>query len=171
MYGQLPTSAATLEKNYETVRKGKEELEATLNEAKAMREKVSELKSSKGFLTSTDLDKLENELSVKNSVIQNSEIAESKILDLEIQIAEIKSSDDFVLPAEKVQVVNKIEELQKSIANAYHIKGEISKVERDPGYCSEAEIEKLQNKLDSVQKVFRKINPSNQGKIYFECSK
>ena len=170
MDGQLPTSAATLEKNYETVRRGQEELEAKLTNAKAIKEKISKLKSSEGFLTPTELAQLENEASVQNTVIQNSAIAESKILVLEKQIAEIKSSGDFVSPAEKVQVANKVKDLQISIANAHLLKEDISKFEKDPGFCSESEMEKLQKELDSVQKILRKINPSNPGKNFFDAS-
>ena len=49
------------------------------------------------------------------------------------------------------------------------VQEEISEVEKDPGFCTEAEIEKLQKELDSVISVLSKLQPLNQGKVNYEC--
>ena len=55
--------------------------------------------------------------------------------------------------------------MKTSIRQAYLVQTEISETENDSEFCSEAEIEKLQKELDSVQNILTKISPSNQGKI------
>jgi hypothetical protein len=165
--GQLPESAAALEKNYESVKKGKEHLEAKLNKAKSLKEKITKLKSGAEFLLPMDISQLGWEISIKTSKLNTSSIAESEIKILEMEIEKIKSSGRFVPPAEKNQIRNQIEAMQKSITNATKAQEEICNAERDSGFCSDAKIYQLQKELDSVQSVLKKLQRLNSGKVNF----
>ena len=138
-------------------------MEAKLSLAKALRDKISQLKLSKTFCTQKDLDLLDNEKTIKTTFIQNSEIVNSEISMHEEKIAKLKSSINYVSPAEKVQIKMQIKELETSISNARLVRDEILKAEKDPGFCSETEIDNLQKEVDSVQNVFTKIQPLKQG--------
>ena len=167
---QLLETAADLEKKFETVKKGKEELEAKINKAKVLSEKISRLKSTKGFCTQEDLGQLVIEKTNQDSIIHNSEVAESKVKMLEEELAKIKSSGTIVLPERKVRIKNRIKTLQRSITKAQVVQGLISKAENDSGFCSETEIEKLQKDLHSIMGILRKIQPLNQGKSFFKLN-
>ncbi len=54
--------------------------------------------------------------------------------------------------------------MKESIGKAENIQKQISALAKDSRFCSQAEIEELQNELDSAQNVFKKIQPLNQGK-------
>jgi cob(I)alamin adenosyltransferase len=161
----LPESAAALEKYYDSVKKGKEELEAKLNKAKHLREKISQLKSTKDFLSQKDLSQLNIEMATQTSAIHNSSVTESEIRMLEEKLAKLKTSGTVISPIGKIQIRNRIEAIQKSIANAAKVQEKISKAETDSEFCSETEIEKLQKEFDSVQRVLKKLQPFNTGKV------
>ncbi len=154
-------SAAALEANYNSVKKGKEELEGKLNKAEYLRAKILQLKSD--FLSQKDLDQLDFEMMIQRTIIFNSSIAESEIKEHEEIIAKIKSSGRIVSPAEQVKIMSKIEAMQKSVQNNTKAREETLKAEQDSGFCSQAEIEHLQKDLDSVQNVFKKLQPSSAG--------
>ena len=163
----LPKSAAALEKNYDKVKKGKEDLEAKLNKATILQEKISQLKLGNDFLLETDLSQLDIEMRNKTSKLNTSSVAELEIRILAEEIEKIKSSGRFVPPTDKVQMRNRIEEIQKLIRNAAKVQEEILKAEEDSDFCSEADIEKLKKELDSVQTVFKKLQRLNSGRGYF----
>jgi hypothetical protein len=140
-------------------------LEAKLNKAKSLKEKISKLKSGKDFLLPSDLSQLGIEINIKTSLIKKSSVAESEIRILEMEIEQIKSSGRFVPPTEKVQMINQIEAMQKSITNAAKVQEEISNAEKDSGFCPDAKIEQLQKELDSVQKVFKKLQCLYSGRV------
>jgi hypothetical protein len=161
MENQLTDSAAALEETYNSIKRGKEELEEKLNKAKNLRETISQLKSY--FLSEKDLSQLNDEMSVQRIIIFNSAIAESEVKKYEEIIAEIKASGRIVSPADKVKIMSKIEAMQKSVRDNAKAREETFKAEQDSGFCSQAEIEHLQNDLDSVQNVFKKLQPSSAG--------
>jgi ASC-1-like (ASCH) protein len=165
--GQLPESAAALEKNYESVKKGKEHLEAKLNKAKSLKEKITKLKSGAEFLLPMDISQLGWEISIKTFELNTSSIAESEIRILEEEIDKIKSSRRIITPTTKVQMRNQIEAMQKSITNATKVQDEICNAEKDSGFCSDAKIDQLQKELDSVQRVFKKLQRLNSGRVNF----
>ena len=161
MENQLTESAAALEETYNSIKRGKEELEAKLNKAKNLREKISQLKSD--FLSEKDLSQINDEMSVQRIIIFNSATAESEVKKYEEIIANIKSSGRIVSTADKVKIMSKIETMQKSVRDNAMAREETFKAEQDSGFCSQAEIEHLQNDLDSVQNVFKKLQPSSAG--------
>jgi hypothetical protein len=156
-------SAASLEKKYERVQKGKEDLVAKLETAKHLRENIFQLKSRKDFLSQKDLNQLDEDLKRQRLVFFESSLAEQEIKKLEEQIAQIKSSGKFLIPTAKVQITNQIEAMQNSLTNAKKVQQEISRAENNSGFCSEAQIEKLQKELNTVQNVLMKLQPSNPG--------
>jgi len=162
----LPESAAALEKKYVSVEQEKEELEAKLYKAITLREKISQLKSSKYFLLQNDLSRLDNEMSFQRSLIHNSLVAESEIRMHEEIIAKIKSSGRIISPSDKAQIRIRIEAMQEPITKAHQIQEDICKAEEDSGFCSEAEIEKLLTELDVAQNVFKKLHSLNPGNTY-----
>jgi len=161
----LPKSAAALEKKYNKVRKAAEDLEAKLNKAKSLRNKIFHLKSGKEFLSQNDLSQLDLDLIAKTSEIEDSLAAEAEVKVHEEIIAEIKSSSKFLSPSDKVQKINQIEAMQQSISKAQIVQEEILKAEKDSGFFSEADIEKLQNQLISAQDVFKRLESVNAGKL------
>ncbi len=160
----LLESAASLEKKYESVKMGKAELEAKVNKAKHLREKLKQLKSGKNYLKLKDINQLDQDVKIKKSILHDSSEAEFEIVLLEEQIAKIKSVGKFVSPSCKVKIENRIESMQKSIANATKVQQMIFKVKTESGFCSESKTEELQTKLDTVQNVLKKLQPSNPGK-------
>ena len=163
MEDHLPESTDALEKKYETVKKGKEDLEAKLTKAVLLREKIAKLKSSKYCLSQKDLDQLNIEMSIETSIIEKSLMAESELRMLKERIVKIESSGVIATPIAKHQTRSRIEEIQKSIAKAAKVQEDISEAEQDSGFCSEAEIEKLQKYLASVLIVFEKLQPLDTG--------
>ena len=148
-------------------KKGKEELEAKLKKAKSLQEKISQLKSGKDFLMQNDIIMLGFEMSTKTTRINNSSFAESELRMLREKIAEIESSGVVVPPREKDQLTNEVEAMQKSITNATQVHEEILKTEKELGFCSDAEIDKFQNDLDSVENVLKKLQCFNAGIINY----
>jgi hypothetical protein len=138
-------------------------LEAKLETAKQLRDNIIQLKSGEDFLSQKDIGQLDCELQRQRLAIHNSSVAESEIKKLEEQIAEIKSSGKFLIPTAKVQITNQIEAMQNSLTNAKKVQQEISRAENNLGFCSEAQIEKLQKELNTVQNVLMKLQPSNPG--------
>ena len=155
MEDTLPESAAALEKKYNCVKKATDDLEAKLNKAKSLRNKISNLKSGNEFLSRNDFCQLYLDLSAKRSEIEASLAADAEIMGYEEKIAEIKSSSRFLSPADKVQKRNQIEAMQQSISKARIVQEKISKAEKDPGFRSD--IETLQNQLNSAQDVFKRL--------------
>ena len=125
--------------------------------------KISQLKSTEGYLTPKDRDQLVVEMTVQNSIISNSLIAESEVKTLREKIAKIESSGAIVSHTRKLQAIKKIEEFQKTITQAQLVQGLISKAENDSGFCSDAKMEKLQNELVSVLNILRRIQPLSSG--------
>ncbi len=164
MENQLTESAAALEETYNRIKRGKEELEEKLNKAKNLREKISQLKSD--FLSEKDLSQINDEMSVQRIIIFNSATAESEVKKYEEIIAEIKASGRIVSPADQVKIMSKIETMQKSVRNNAKAREETLEAEQDSGFCSQAEIEKLQKDLDSIQNVFDKLQPSSAGSVH-----
>jgi hypothetical protein len=162
----LLESASSLEKKFESVQKGKEDLEAKLEKAKQLRDNIFQLKSGKDFMQQKDISQLDQELKRQRLVIRNSSQAESEIRMYEEKIANIKSSGKFLIPTAKVEITNQIEAMQKSVTNANKVQQEISKAEKNSGFCTEAQIEKLQKELNTVQNVLMKLQPLNPGKAY-----
>ena len=138
-------------------------MEAKLETAKKLRDNIFQLKSREDFLPQQDLRQLDHELRRQRIAIHNSSVAESEIKKLEEQIAKIKSSGKFLIPTAKVEITNRIEEMQNSFTNANKVQQEISKAENNLGFCSEAQIEKLQKELNTVQNVLMKLQPANPG--------
>ncbi len=163
MEDHLPISAAALEEKYENVKRGKEDLEAKLTKAVLVREKIAKLKSSKYCLSQKDLNQLAVEMSIETSIIEKSLIAESELIMLKERIAKIESSGVIASPIAKHQTRSRIDEIQKSIAKAAKVQEDILEAEQDSGFCSEAEIEKLQKDLASVLIVFEKLQPLDPG--------
>ena len=157
-------SADVLEMKY---KKGKEELEAKLKKAKSLQEKISQLKSGKDFLMQNDIIMLGFEMSTKTTRINNSSFAESELRMLREKIAEIESSGVVVSANEKDQLTHEVEAMQKSVTDATRVQEEIIKAKKELGFCSDAEIEKLQKDLDSVENVFRKLQCFNAGIINY----
>jgi hypothetical protein len=93
-------------------------LEAKLETAKQLRDNIFQLKSGKDFLQQKDIGQLDCELQRQRLAIHNSSIPESEIKKLEEQIAELKSSDKYIIPTAKVEITNRIEAIQKSMTNA-----------------------------------------------------
>ncbi len=151
----LPESAAALEKKYNCVKKATDDLEAKLNKAKSLRNKISNLKSGNEFLSQNELRQLYLDLRAKTSEIKASLDADAEIVGYEEKIAEIKSSGRFLSPADKVQKRNQIEAMRQSILKAQIVQEKISKAEKDPGFRSD--IETLQNQLNSAQDVFKRL--------------
>jgi hypothetical protein len=112
-------------------------------------------------LQQKDLRQLE--LIRQRTAIHNSSVAESEIKKLEEQIEEMKSIVKFLMPTAKVKIRTRIEEMQNSFTNAKKVQQEIYKAENNSGFCSEAQIEKLQKELNTVQNVLMKLQPSNPG--------
>jgi hypothetical protein len=164
---QICRSAAALAKVYNNIKKEKDDLEAKLNKAKILIEKISKLKSGKEFLSENDVSQLDYEISIKTSKINCSSVAELEIRILEEEIDKIKSSGRFVPPPEKVQIINQIEAMQMSVGNAAKVQEEISKAEKDSDFCSEEDIEKLQKKFDSFQEVYKKLQCLNSGRVSY----
>ncbi len=162
----LLESAAFLEKNYESVQKGKEDLEAKLKTAKQLRDNIIQLKLGNDFLPQKDLRQLNEDLERQVMIIHESSIAEQEIEKHKEIIAKIISSGKFLIPTAKVEITNRIEAMQNSFTNAKKVQQEISRTENNSGFCSEAQIEKLQKELNTVQNVLMKLQPSNPGKAY-----
>ncbi len=93
-------------------------MEAKLKTAKQLRDNILQLKSGKDFLSQKDLKQLDRELKRHRLAIHDCSIAELEIKKLEEQIAEIKSSDKYIIPIAKVEITNRIEAIQKSMTNA-----------------------------------------------------
>jgi hypothetical protein len=140
-------------------------LEAKLANAKAWINQMSHIKSAKGFLSEKDINQLELELETQKAIIHNSSVAEYEVNKHEEKIAQIKSSGKIISSNDKAQIQKRINEMQESIGKAENIRKQISALEKDLRFCSQAEIEKLQNELDSAQDVLKKIQPLNQGKL------
>ncbi len=164
MDDHLYESAAALEKKYDCVKKGKEDLEVKLNKAISLRDNISQLKSAKGFLSHSDLSQLDDDISNQKLILHNSSIAESNVKLLEEKIAVIESSGVLVSPMKNVQIRHRIEAMQNSIASANNIQEKISKSETDAGFCSKEEIDKLQRELNAVLMVLKRCHPLKPGK-------
>ncbi len=139
-------------------------MEAKLDNAKAWINQMSQIKSTKDFLSEADINQLELELETQKAIIHNSSVAEYEVNKHEEKIGQIRSSGIIVSFNDKIQIQKRINEMQESIEKAENIRKQISALEKDSRFCSQAEIEKLQNELDSAQNVFKKIQPLNQGK-------
>jgi valyl-tRNA synthetase len=188
----LPKSEAEREELFKRTKHEEEELGAKMSKALILKLKISELKSSKDFLCEKDLAQREIEMNTKSLIVVTSALAESKVRlheccikersaatqmsfylfreeSDEKKILEIKSSGQIISPLKKVLINTQIEKLQKSITKAHCVQKEIWMAENDSGFCSKAEIQILQKKLEEVQKLLRKLQSLQPGKVNLYC--